>query len=276
VPVSIRETNALAAVCYKLVAIGDVYMDGVACFRFFGSLNDFLFPGQKGKTLPYAFSGAPAIKDAIEAIGVPHPEVDVILVNGSPVVFTHPLRLQDQVEVYPVQREKQWPKGYSLSVARPSPERFVLDVHLGKLARALRMLGFDSCYENSYLDSEIALIAETENRVVLTRDIGLLKQKVIRWGYWLRSQHLHEQLAEVVRYFDLVQKLKPFTRCLVCNGAIIEVPKESIIDRLPPKTRLYFHRFYQCSCCKKVYWKGSHYNRMLEFVKQHGKVDECL
>lgn len=247
-------------------------MDRVAYFHFFGSLNDFLSPSQKEKTFPYVFSGAPAIKDAIEAIGVPHPEVDVILVNGFPVSFTNPLRLQDQVEVYPVQRDKEWPQGFSLSVARSSPERFVLDVHLGKLARALRMLGFDTCYQNSFSDREIAHIAETENRIVLTRDVGLLKQKVIRCGYWLRSQHLHEQLAEVVRYFDLVQKLKPFTRCLVCNGSIKEVPKESIIDRLPPKTRLYFNRFYQCSCCKKVYWKGSHYNRMLKFVQQHGEV----
>jgi uncharacterized protein with PIN domain len=243
-------------------------MEGAAHFRFFGSLNDFLSSGRKASKFAYAFTGAPAIKDAIEANGVPHPEVDVILVNGVAVDFAYALLPQDDVEVYPSDFGRHWPEGFSFSAKHPSPDRFVLDVHLGKLAKVLRMFGFDTRYENSYSDRAIAHLAETEQRIVLTRDVGLLKQKVIRWGYWLRSQHLQEQLAEVVRYYQLEQKLKPFTRCLACNGPIVEVQKEQVLDRLPPKTKLYFHEFYQCSCCKQAYWKGSHYERMQQFVKQ--------
>ena len=247
-------------------------MEGTAHFRFFGSLNDFLPSGQKDTAFSYAFAGAPAVKDAIEAIGVPHPEVDAILVNGAPVNFAHALRLQDAVEVYPSAFDRHRPESFSFRAQYPAPDRFVLDVHLGKLAKALRMFGFDTRYENSYSDKAIADIAETEGRIVLTRDVGLLKQKVIRWGYWLRSQHLQEQLAEVVRHYHLEQKLKPFTRCLSCNGSIAEVQKEQVLDRLPPKTKLYFHEFYQCSCCKQVYWKGSHYDRMEQFVKQFSSL----
>ena len=243
-------------------------MDATATFEFFGNLNDFPSLSGRDNKLLYKFSGTPAVKDAIEAIGVPHPEVDVILVNNQPVDFSHPLHADDQVAVYPADAKRDWPPGYSLQAKHPAPDRFVLDVHLGKLASALRMLGFDTFYENDYSDRAIAQLAEAEGRVVLTRDVGLLKYKNIRWGYWLRSQHLEEQLAEVVSYFNLKDKFTPFTRCLACNGQIAEVAKESVLEKLPPKTKLYFDEFYQCGRCKRVYWKGSHYERMQQFIQQ--------
>ncbi|GAB3536463.1 Mut7-C RNAse domain-containing protein [Pontibacter brevis] len=217
----------------------------------------------------YRFTGTPAVKDAIEAIGVPHPEVGVILVNDLPVPFSYPLQAHDKVAVYPADANQNWPGGFSLQAKPPTPERFVLDVHLGKLVRALRMLGFDTCYENDYSDRTIANIAATEERIVLTRDVGLLKQKTIRWGYWLRSQHLEEQLAEVVNYFNLQRHFTPFTRCMACNGNIKEVSKEAVVAQLPPKTKLYFDEFFQCDSCNRVYWKGSHYERMQQFIQQH-------
>lgn len=243
-------------------------MEATATFEFFGSLNDFPALSGRGSKLQYKFTGAPAVKDAIEAIGVPHPEIDVILVNGLPVDFTHPLHADDRIEVYPADASRSWPEGYSLLAKHPAPDRFVLDVHLGKLARALRMLGFDTSYENDYSDKAIAQIAETDKRIVLTRDVGLLKHKNIRWGYWLRSQHLKEQLAEVISCYNLRHKFSPFTRCLACNGNIEQVPKESIVQQLPPKTQLYFNEFYQCDTCQRVYWKGSHYERMQQFIEQ--------
>lgn len=241
-------------------------MENSATFSFFGSLNDFLPPAKQEKQLPYAFAGAPAVKDAIEAIGVPHPEVEVILVNGRPVTLQHALRTGDEVEVFPAAWNRKFPAHYSLRLGQSAPDKFVLDVHLGKLARALRMLGFDSCYRNDYSDKDIARIAEAGNRNALTRDVGLLKQKSIQWGYWLRSQHLEEQLQEVIAYFNLTTKLQPFSRCIACNGSIVEVPKESVLAQLPPKTRQYFEQFYQCTGCRRVYWKGSHYDRMQAFI----------
>ncbi|MFD2999545.1 Mut7-C RNAse domain-containing protein [Pontibacter toksunensis] len=243
-------------------------MDATATIEFFGSLNDFPALSGRDNKLLYRFSGTPAVKDAIEAIGVPHPEVDVILINNQPVDFSHPLHADDKVAVYPADADKDWPVGYSLQAKHPAPNRFVLDVHLGKLARAVRMLGFDTCYENDYSDKAIAQIAEAEERIVLTRDVGLLKHKNIRWGYWLRSQYLEEQLSEVVNFFKLREKFKPFTRCLACNGRIYEVPKEIVLEQLPAQTRQYFNQFYQCDSCKRIYWKGSHYERMQQFIQK--------
>jgi uncharacterized protein len=241
-------------------------MDRWASFRFFSSLNDFLPPLKKDIAFPYHFSGLPAVKDSIEAIGVPHPEVDVILINSRPAQLTTPLHPRDQVEVYPFEPQNGWAPGCSLRISAPVPARFILDVHLGKLARNLRLLGFDACYRNDYSDQVIAALATQESRLVLTRDIGLLKQKAIIWGYWLRSQDPAVQLAEVIRYFQLQQQLAPFTRCLACNARIVSVAKESVWEDLPPNTRRYFQEFYQCTQCKRVYWKGSHFDRMQSFI----------
>lgn len=241
-------------------------MDHWAAFRFFGSLNDFLPAAKRELTFSYPFTGLPAVKDTIEAIGVPHPEVSVILINRRPASLTTPLQLGDQVEVYPFDPQQSWPPGYCLRLPVPQPARFVLDVHLGKLARNLRMLGFDAFYRNDYTDQDIVALAVGESRLVLTRDVGLLKLKAITWGYWLRSQHPQIQLAEVIQYFQLRQQLAPFTRCLECNAGIVAVTKESVWDLLPPNTRRYFQEFYQCTHCKRVYWKGSHFERMQAFV----------
>jgi len=239
-----------------------------ADFIFHGNLNDFLRPREKNTTLKYPFSNLPAVKDAIEALGVPHPEVDVILINQTPAGFMQPLHPHDQVAVYPAIPRRTWPAGYSLQANLPAAAGFVLDVHLGKLAKSLRLLGFDTCYQNNYSDKAIADIAARDNRRVLTRDIGLLKQKKINWGYWLRSQHTEEQLAEVLTYFNLKNNLAPFTRCLACNGELTTVSKEAVWELLPPKTKQYFNQFYQCPTCRRVYWQGSHFDRMQEFVSR--------
>lgn len=243
-------------------------MQASADFRFHGSLNDFISRSKKHTLFRYEFTDTPAVKDAIEAIGVPHPEVDVILVNSIPVDFSYSLQPFDEVEVYPAAPEHRWPDGYSLQAKLSVTNKFVLDVHLGKLAKTLRMLGFDTLYQNDYSDKAIATIAESQHRIVLTRDIGLLKHKAIKRGYWLRSQHLEQQLAEVIRYFKLKQILQPFIRCLECNDNLITVTKEEVWDKLPPKTKQYFNNFYLCPTCKRVYWQGSHYDRMLQLVER--------
>ncbi len=238
-----------------------------ACFCFFHSLNDFLSKENKNKPVTYKFTGSPAIKDSIEAIGIPHTEVDVILVKGTAVDFHYPLNNTDEVEVYPFTENPKFPGGYSISPPYSYPVAFVTDVHLGKLAKTLRMLGIDTCYQNNYSDQAIASIAKSENRIVLTRDVGLLKQKNIRWGYWLRSQKPEEQTEEVIKKFNLENSIRPFARCLECNGTIEPVSKEAVLESLPPKTIQYFNEYYQCACCKKVYWKGSHYERMQKMIE---------
>ncbi|WP_299824739.1 Mut7-C RNAse domain-containing protein [uncultured Pontibacter sp.] len=239
-----------------------------ATFTFHGVLNDFLKPSKRGKHVAYTFDGSPAVKDAIEAIGVPHPEVAAILHNKVPVFFSHPLQPNGHVHVFPAGPELDLPEGYTLAAMPSRPYRFVLDVHLGTLASTLRMLGFDTLYDTNYSDKEIAHIAQQEQRIVLTRDIVLLKQKVIVHGYWLRSQHKTEQAKEVIRRFNLHQEISPFKLCLRCNGAVRPIPKEQVLDELPTKTQLYFQEFYQCTVCHKVYWKGSHYEHMQAFIEE--------
>ncbi|WP_026464162.1 Mut7-C RNAse domain-containing protein [Adhaeribacter aquaticus] len=243
-------------------------MDSYANFLFHGLLNDFLPKGKKNNWIKYSFSNLPAVKDAIEAIGIPHPEVDIIRVNKSPANFATLLQPGQNVEVFPKNLKEKWPEPFSLLTEPPLPIRFIVDVHAGKLAKSLRMLGFDTYYDKFYEDKTIARIAESENRVVLTRDIGLLKHKVIKWGYWLRSQHLEEQLAEVVNYYHLKLYFQPFTRCLTCNSPISPVPKEVVWEKLLPKTQLHFQEFYTCNNCHQVFWKGSHYDHMLTFIQK--------
>jgi len=145
--------------------------------------------------------------------------------------------------------------------------KFILDVHLGKLAKYLRMLGLDTLYENDLTDPEIVKIAGERKLVVLTRDSELLKIKAVRDGYLIRSKNPVEQLAEVISQYDLYSKIKPFSRCMVCNGIIKKVAKESVADKLLPKTKLYYEEFYQCKSCEKIYWKGSHYFKMKGFLE---------
>lgn len=237
-------------------------------FRFYEELNTFLPPERRKTTFAYAFQGHPAVKDAIEALGVPHTEVDLIVVNGVSVDFSYQLRNGDRVAVYPVFETLDVSPLVRLRDRPLRRPRFVLDVHLGKLARLLRMLGFDTLYRNDYEDADIVRIAVKEKRIVLTRDRGLLKHGDVTHGYWLRSTQPHEQLREVLQRFDLRGQIEPFTRCMRCNGHIESVDPAAVADRLPPKTAQYFDEFYRCSECGKIYWPGSHYERMQALVEE--------
>jgi uncharacterized protein len=243
-------------------------MQQFALFSFYGNLNDFLYKKDKHTRITYSFTAIPAVKDAIEAIGVPHVEIEWLVINGISSPLTALLRPGDLVEVYPQDTppaQKQFPPVRDKSKV---PGSFVLDVHLGALARLLRLLGINTQYSTSGTDRELALISSTENRIMLTRDIDLLKHKIIEWGYWLRSQQPREQLWEVIKRYNLSSSLQPFTRCLSCNGTIQPVQKDVIRQLLPPRTLEYFEEFYQCLHCDKVYWKGSHYERMTAFITE--------
>jgi hypothetical protein len=244
-----------------------------AVFRFYEELNDFLPPERKKTDFTYRFSGSPGIKDAVEALGVPHTEVDLILVDGEPVDFSYRLEEGDRVSVYPVFESfdiSETTRNRSRPLREP---RFILDVHLGALARKLRLLGFDTLYRTDYDDARIADIASREERIVLTRDTGLLKRKAVSRGYWLRETDPELQIEEIVRRFQLENLIRPFDRCPNCNGPIREVPKEEVEHLLEPKTRRYYDRFFRCSGCGQIYWRGSHYSRILEKIDRLKKRD---
>jgi uncharacterized protein len=238
-----------------------------ATFRFYEELNDFLPKDKRKVPFVHTFSGNPSIKDQIEAIGVPHVEVDLILVNGESVDFSYILQDKDFVSVYPVFETF----GITpVSHLRAKPLRvpaFILDVHLGKLARYLRMLGFDTLYRNDNDDPEIIRISLAEHRIILTRDIGLLKVKSVSHAYFVRNQDPGKQLVEVLDYFDLYPSIDPFNRCIKCNGQLEPVEKEEIIQRLEPLTIRYFNEFYRCRDCQGVFWEGSHFEHMQRFIQ---------
>lgn len=239
-----------------------------AWFRFYEELNDFLPPEHSKIRFAYSFMGNPAIKDAVEALGVPHSEIDLILVNGKSVNWQYQLQPHDEVAVYPTFESLDITDITHLRAAPLRQPKFILDVHLGKLARYLRLLGLDTWYENHYQDIEIICLAKQQHRIILTRDVGLLKNKQVTHGYWLRSEQPDQQLSEVIKRFDLYHVLKPFTRCLICNGHIIAVDKHKVDEQLPEHTRDYYKAFYQCEECRKIYWQGAHYERLQQIVKK--------
>lgn len=233
-----------------------------AIFRFYEELNDFLPHHKRKKEFTYEFNGSPGIKDAIEANGIPHAEVDLVLVNGESTDFSYQLREGDRVSVYPVFESFDIT---SVTKVREAPLRtlaFIVDVNLGKLARYLRMLGLDTLYRNDYEDVPLARLSAKEKRVLLTRDKKLLQNGVITHGYWLRSCDPIEQMQEIIQRFDLKTTIKPFSRCLECNGQVHPVEKEKIRDQLQPGTEKRFEEFYRCDGCEKIYWKGSHFQKM--------------
>ena len=239
----------------------------LAWFRFYEELNEFLPPEKRKKLFSYNFNGTPSMKDAIEAIGIPHVEVDLILVNNLSVDFSYKLRDADSVSVYPVFESFDIKPVTSLREIPLRNPKFILDVHLGKLARYLRLFGFDTLYRIDYKDLEIITISLSERRIILTHDIGLLKNKQVNHGYWIRSQHLDEQLKEVLNRFDLKNQVHPFIRCMECNGLLTDVSKKEISDQLLPGTREYYQKFKKCPDCDRIYWEGSHFERMRKYIE---------
>jgi uncharacterized protein len=233
-----------------------------ATFRFYEELNDHLKREWRKKEIPQFFSDGQTVKDAIEKLGVPHCEVDLILVKSLSVDFGYQLKDGDFISVYPVF------ESFDISpVARLRPEplrvtKFVLDAHLGKLARKLRLLGFDTLYQNNFDDLQIIELALNESRIILTRDRRLLMHKNVTHGYFLRNTDPRKQLAEIVGRFHLQNQFKPFARCSLCNGQIVETNKETVLDSLPPKTAKYYDEFFTCTTCGQVYWKGSHWEKL--------------
>ena len=238
-----------------------------AKFRFYEELNDFLPQKKKKKLFIHSFECNPSIKDVIESMGVPHTEIDMILVNGSSVNFSYQLKDKDVVSVYPVFESLDISNVTHLREQPLREPKFILDVHLGRLARYLRMFGFDTLYENNYCDSDIIKLSNEQKRTILTRDLGILKNSKVTHGFWIRSQEPMEQLKEVIVRSDLINLIIPFHRCSECNGIIKNAKNNSVIDNLKHGTKKYFNEFFQCESCGKVYWKGSHFKKMSNLIE---------
>lgn len=243
----------------------------VTC-RFYGQLNRFLAPQRKHKTFVYAVKGTPAIKDTVEALGVPHVEVDCILINGQSVGFDYQIKGDERIRVYPQANHLRLKRIMRLKAKPPARPRFILDAHLGKLTRHLRLLGFDVLYRKDIADQQIVAATRRTGRVVLTRDIGILKNKTVRYGYFVRAIDPKKQLKEIIQRFNLSGRIKPFRVCLRCNGRIRRVAKDKVMHRLPPLTKEFYTRFYMCRSCRKVYWQGAHYESLAGIIRSYAKI----
>jgi len=239
---------------------------GVLTVRFYAELNDFLPPESRARRAVRHFDVIGSVKDFIESLGVPHPEVDLVLVNGESVDFFHLLRDRDDVSVYPVFESFDIS---SVSRVRPTPLRnlrFVLDVHLGKLAAYLRMAGFDALYAKQASDRELAGVVAAEQRVLLTRDRYLLMRSEVKRGYWIRSTVPRQQLIEVLQRFHLAGAVRPFTRCMECNAVLERVGRDAVADKLPPAVAAQKWTIHRCPGCGRIYWKGSHHARIQKLL----------
>jgi uncharacterized protein with PIN domain len=215
--------------------------------RFHGDLSDHA----GAAALQKSFVVPGSLKDLIESCGVPHTEVGWAEVNGAAVPLASIFRDGDGIDVHP---------------GTLRGERFVLDVHLGKLAAYLRMLGFDTEYRTCFSDPELVRISVNDDRVLLTRDRGLLKHGALTKGYWLRATDSRAQLAETVSRFDLKASMRPFTRCMACNDELVDIAKVEALPDVPPRVAREFDEFRRCPGCRRVYWRGSHFRRMQEGI----------
>ncbi len=236
-------------------------------FRFYEELNDFIPEEKRKVSFENSFTDRTSVKDMIESLGVPHSEIDMILVNGNSVGFSYIVEAGDYISVYPV-FETIDIKGVQHLRNKPLREpKFIADVHLGSLAKYLRMIGIDVLYRNNFTNKEIIETSLNENRTILTKDRELLKNNKITHGYWIRNTGTGEQVKEVINRFDLKHNISEFLRCLECNNILVPAEKEKIEERIPPKVKQWHNEFWYCTHCDKIYWKGTHYQKMTKFIE---------
>ena len=242
-------------------------------FRFYEELNDFLPEAKKKKRFEHLYIDRASIKDMIEALGVPHTEIDLILVNGKSVNFRYIINDADNISVYPIFESLDISNVQHL---RPNPLRkpkFVVDEHLGKLARYLRVFGFDIYYKINYDRDDLVKISLNEKRTILTKDKTVLKRSDVTHGYFVRNVEIVNQVKEIIRRFDLQKDINEFTRCLDCNSLLQPVAKNKIIDQIPPKVAEWQDTFLRCSICNKIYWQGTHHQKMNALIQSIKNIE---
>jgi len=239
----------------------------VATFRFYEELNDFLAPTRRKREFVHEFKHRTSVKDMIESLGVPHTEIEVILVNGESVGFDRNVEDGDRIAVYPMFEALDVSPLVRLRERPLRDVRFALDANLGALTRYLRLCGFDALYRNDWRDEDLARCAVTERRVLLTRDRELLKRSIVTHGYFVRAHKPRGQLKEVCERLDLWNAIVPYRRCIRCNGLLEAVDKAAVVEELEARTRECYDEFSRCATCRRVYWRGSHVARMETLLK---------
>lgn len=231
------------------------------CIKFFGRLKDFL-PEKFKNGIEHNFVDRTTVKDLIESFNVPHTEVDVILVNGKSVNFSYLIDNGDVIKVYPPESKLQLKNLKRLYKQPKWQPKFICDVHLGSLAKNLRKLGLDVLYNNSFSDDEILGISNCERRVILTKDVGLLKRKDATLGYFVRNNDPEKQTLEILKIYPVKKYINPFSRCLECGNKLKRISREKVKSKLPDHCFELKMKFYYCPDCNKIYWQGSHFERM--------------
>jgi uncharacterized protein with PIN domain/sulfur carrier protein ThiS len=239
-----------------------------ATFRFYEELNDFLPPARRKRDFSSSCGENATVKQAVEALGVPHTEIEVILVNGESVGFSHRLEERDRVSVYPIFETLDIRPILRLRAEPLRDTRFVADAHLGRLARYLRMFGFDTLYDNALPDRELVMVSCTERRVLLTRDRELLMHRALTHGVFVRGDRPREQLGYVLSRLDLRDSCIPFARCMSCNGPLEPIDRDLVLGRVPLRVTDSHRQFRWCPECGRIYWRGTHYERMMLMVSQ--------
>ncbi|URA10406.1 Mut7-C RNAse domain-containing protein [Thermospira aquatica] len=226
-------------------------------------LYSFLARIAKAKEFSLTFDVMPTVKHLVEHLGIPHTEVDLIVADGNLVPWTYIPQDGERISFYPLWHTLPVPH-----LQKPPPEiRFVVDVNLGKLAKLLRILGFDTLYQNTFSDEEILAIGTQQNRIILTRDKLLLCHHKILYGHWVMAEHPYDQANEVIERYNLYDIIQPLSRCLICNTLLLPIAKSEIEQHLPPRVKTWCEEFFFCPTCDRIYWKGSHYEHMMQWIQ---------
>ncbi len=239
-----------------------------AIFRFYEELNDLLPKHRRKTDFAAEFEGKRSVKDMIESLGVPHTEVDLILANGKSVNFSYIIQDGDRISVYPVFESLNIENVTRLRTLPLRKTRFIADINLGDVVRYMRVFGLDVFFDPSLSSLEIITISKAQNRIILTKSKKLLKYKEVSHGILIRPGTTTEQIAHIIGYLDIRDRIKPFSRCLICNSLLENIPKKEIEDRIPPKTKELCDEYAQCRKCDKIYWKGTHYIRMKQVIDE--------
>ncbi len=239
-----------------------------ATFRFYEELNDFLPPGRRKIDFQHSFKGRESVKDMIEALGVPHTEVDLILVNGVSVDFGYILQDGDRISVYPVFESLDIRDVTHLREIPLRETRFIADVNIGDIVKHMRALGLDVYCDPTLSPRDIIRISRAEKRTILTKSRKLLKRREVIRGIFIRSGTIVEQIRGIIDFLSLRKAITPFSRCLKCNSPLIRVTKESVLDRIPPKAREFYDEYSYCDGCDRIYWQGTHFARIKKLVDE--------
>lgn len=238
-------------------------------FRFFGQINFFLPPEKREQDFIVQFHDNPTVMNLIESLSAPHTEIGRLELDGKDLPASHLVSDGEHIQVYPVNTDN-----HKDIIQGKSPSRFVLDVHLGRLSAYLRMLGFDTVYGKSLDDQTLAQISADEDRILLSRDRGLLMRKIVRQGSFIYSTDPFHQFHQVIHRYSLKTQAAPFTRCLKCNGLLNPVEKTEIRHLLLPLTEKHHEEFARCDTCGGIFWKGSHFERMEKIIRAAYAEDE--